>query len=229
MKSKPLSLLLILTLFIASCKLDNPILPGQPGYVASTPPGGNTTGTGTGTGMGTGAVTAGTYYFKGTIGTQAFNWQVTNNLSGWVMGSVTGSGTGLESIVLNTNASQQQSLDIQFINNIALATGESALTYFNNYIPTGTWNFAVQFADFSTLTKSIYLFYTDSNGNFYTNADVQTGSVTVVSVTPMAANSFFSNSLKITFTINNCVLNPQDATLSPVTLSNASATVLLED
>jgi len=233
MKTKLIITLAILVAFIASCKLDEPILPGQPGYVRSFPPGGDTTGTGTGTGgTGTGAVTSGTYFIKGTLGSQAFDWVVTNDAIGWVMVSDNAAGSGWESGFINTAAPGGQAIDVQFINATTQAQGESDLTYFNDYIPTGTWAFATQADNVNTLIKSVYIFYYDADGNFYQNADVQTGTVTVTSVTPMAANNFFSNSLKVSLTISNCVLNPsgQSSTpLNPITLSNVSTTLMIED
>ncbi len=215
-------------LFISACKLDKPVFPKS---TTST----GTTDTGSGSGTGTGTTTSGEYYFKGTIDGQSINWQVTDNVSGWVTGSNSGGSvdkgvyTGsLEALLSAADVSQPQ-LGIQFetFNIDYIQNDEPA--YFNSFVNTGAWTYTASSNDIVAGKKSLEVNYADSKGNAYTSVGVQTSStVTVLSVTPVPAELGINESLKIKLQFS-CKLYPASGSGNALTVTNAEATVRLED
>jgi len=237
MKTLPFSLFFAcIVLFISACKLDKPIFPKLKSTTSTGTTGtGTGSGSGTGSGTGTGTTTSGEYYFKGTIDGQSINWQVTDNFTGWVTGS-SGDGsvdkgvyTGSLEALLSAADVYQPQLGIQFETFYIDYIQNDEPTYFNSFVNTGAWTYTASSNDIVAGKKSLEVNYADSKGNAYTSVGVQTGSTaTVLSVTPVPAEFGINESLKIKIQFS-CKLYPVGGSGNALTVTNAEATVRLED
>jgi hypothetical protein len=211
---------LFLMAVVSSCKLEGDVLP--PGATA------------TGTNPGTDPTTiTGEYYFKGTLNGQNLTWQTTDGVKGWVIGSAAATSNNAGDITGSLSAliSQAQTLNpqigVEFGTYHVLPTDDKK-AIFNDFIKTGILAFGT---DHNAIdAKFINISYTDSQGNFYTSATgAQTGSTAnIISVTPMPATLGSGATLKIKLTFN-CKLYSIDASTPALTLTNAEATVSLEN
>jgi hypothetical protein len=219
MKAASTATILLLTISIFSACKNDPV-----DYSVK-----NTAGT---TGGTTTTVTS-DLYFKGSLNGTAFNWAVTDGLTGWVTGSASalstdkGDVTGSLIALISASTTLQPQIGIQF-STYFVASGNDKLTYFNSFVTTGAWALATNNSQ-TVGTKAIIMQYTDSKGKAYTSIGTQTGaSVNIVSATPVAATPGVNASLKIKLTIN-CALYPVDNTGGPLLLSNGEATLMLEN
>lgn len=174
------------------------------------------------------------YYVKGTLNGQPWNWNVPADQSGYVVGSssilpnnqgvISGGITALVSSASNV----QPQLGIEF-KTFTKNENDDAATIFNNFVTTGAWTYASTLAYVSG-TKSVVIYYTDSNGKTYSSIGAQSGSsLNVVSSTPVSGSVYNSDpGLKIKLTFN-CKLYPTDGTGNTLTITNTEATVFLDD
>jgi len=216
---------------LAACTVDKPILPKK---ITST--GTNVKDT-TGTGK-TGTDTTGTaktdttksgYYFKGTLGSQAFDWEVTNNVSGWIMATLDVSGTLTAYIGSSGTFQPQYGVEIISSSIDTAASAQAKSTYFNSFISTGAWAYVTAFP-YNVNAKAVIINYIDSNGNGYSSVGPQTGSTaTVISVTKIAADAHYNESLKIKLSLNCILYSADGSNAAPIKLSNAETTVRLEN
>lgn len=224
-----------LLLFFASCKLDKPILPGDPGYVKSTLPGDTTT---TGNGSGGSTNTSATYYVKGTLNGKAFDWEA--DYKNWGTGDGKNSSTdpnGIETAELDgiissyTSTTSIPDIGIGFrtyqvdLNN---QSQTAIIAYFNGFVTTGNWDLATN-SNLTPNTKNIVIYYDDANGNSYSSEGVQTGNTAnVTSVKQVAASLLERESLDIKVTFS-CRLYNLDGSGSSITLTNAQASINIPD
>lgn len=99
--------------------------------------------------------------------------------------------------------------------------------YFNSSLKTGS----IPYAAVDTMivnTKALVIKYCDKSKKEYTSIGAQTGSANILAVTPVAATFGVNESLKIKITFA-CKLYPADGTGGTLTLTNAEATVRVED
>lgn len=225
MKTSNLMLAVTVTVFCFSgCKLDKPDFSKISTNINSTT---NTSG-----GTSPVNVTA-EYYLKGTLNGKALTWQVdpssvyatgTSSALSMDKGNITGELTATISEFNNS----KPLFGVEF-RNIQVNTSEDITAYFNSFINTGTWPFATSLSDLTSMAKSLVIDYTDDKGNAYSSVGPQTGNnATVVSVTQIPKQLGTAESLKIKLTFS-CQLYPVDGIGSSLTLSNAEATVHLED
>jgi hypothetical protein len=242
-----LTLVFAISTLLWGCKLDKPILPGDPGYVKSTTTG-NTTGTGTGTGTtgtgtstggtGTGTTTSASYYVKGTLGGKAFDWEV--DYTNWGTGDGKNSSTdqnGIETAELDgvissyTSTSAIPAISIGFrtyqvdLNN---QDQTAIIAYFNSYVTTGNWNLATD-GILAPSTKKIVFYYNDANGNSYSSEGIQTGSTAnITSVKQVPSSSGVRESVDIQLTFS-CELYNLNGSGSNIMLTNAQASINIPD
>jgi len=208
---------LFLSAAISGCKLDGDVLPAD-AVLKSTD---------------SVTTTTSEYYFKGTLNGQTVNWPVTGDINGWFTGSGSatsnnaGDITGSLSALITAAKAQNPAFEVEFGTFHVLPTDVKS-TIFNAFIQPGSFAYGTD--NNAIDAKFITISYTDSQGNFYTSATgTQTGSTAnVVSVTPVPAGLGTNESLKIKLTFS-CTLYPIIATGTSITLTNAEATVLLEN
>ncbi|MDR6944947.1 hypothetical protein [Mucilaginibacter pocheonensis] len=214
-----LFILLLLTITINSCKPDPALYPTRvvpiPGYK------GDDAGTNTGT-----------YYFKGTLDGQALNWQETTGVDGWVVGSAAatsndqGNITGNLSALLSAAKTLQPSVAVEIGTFHVLADADKSVV-FNSFVTTGSWAFGTE--NNAIDARYVTISYTDSEGNFYTSAKgAQTGTVNIVSVTPVPKEPGKEEGLKIKLTFS-CTLYPEEGSGASLTLTNAETTLWFEN
>jgi hypothetical protein len=173
------------------------------------------------------------YYFKGTLNGQALNWDVTNGTTGWINGSASsltntnGQITGSLTALLSAAGSFEPQLGFEFETfNVLPVDDESVI--FNNFIQVGAFSYATA-SGFAVGTKALIITYTDGQGNKYTSVGAQTGSsLNIVSVTQIPATIGTNESLRINLTFS-CTLYPVSGTGASLTITNATASVLLVD
>jgi hypothetical protein len=175
-----------------------------------------------------------TYYVKGTLNGQAWNWQVPADGSTYVVGSSSSLGnyqgtiSGGITALVSASAGFQPQLGIEF-KTFNKGEDDDATTVFNNFVNTGNWAFASTL-NYTVGTKSIVVYYTDNAGNQYSSTGSQSGSsFNVVTVTPVTGSVYNSDSglkIKVTF---NCKLYPVSGTGSAITITNTEATVFLDN
>ncbi len=228
---KLLSLIALAVSILASCQKDPPDFKA---YFAAN-------GTGTATGGGTTTSTGGgstanasDYYFKGTLNGAAFDWQVTDNVNGWIYVAAaittvdTGVTTGnIQAVIENATANAVPQLNLTF-ETISLNSGQNQSTYIKSFLATGAW--VVDSTLFMPATvKAILVNYTDAQGNAYWSVGAQAGSnAKLVAVTSVAASGHTKSGFKVKLTFN-CNLYPVLGTGNTIVLSNAEATVFLGD
>jgi hypothetical protein len=232
MKTSTFALSLVsVVFFFSACKLDTPVFPKLRSTTAV-----DTTSTGTGTtGTGTGTSASSEYYFKGTMGTQAFDWGVTDDANGWVVGSSangsTDKGVITDGITALFSASKgyKPQFGIEF-RTFQVNYDDDKSAYFNSFVKTGAWAYAAD--DSYIVNKKLIAFtYTDINGKGYSSEGVQTGSsANVISVTqvPALSNVSLDESLKIKISFS-CTLYPIDGSGDQIKISNAEAIVNLQN
>jgi hypothetical protein len=216
---KAVTFLFLLTA-INSCKPDPDIYPTKiipiPGYVKPD----------------TSAASTGDYYLKGTLNGQALNWQETDGFDGWVTGSASatsndqGEITGSLTALLTDSKQLKPQFGVEIGMFHALPNDDKSVV-FKSFVKTGTWNFGTDHdaAD----AKFVSITYVDNQGNLYTSAKgAQTGSVNIASITSVPAEIGREEGLKIKLTFS-CTLYPIDGTGTSLTLTNAEATVWLEN
>jgi hypothetical protein len=174
------------------------------------------------------------YYLKGTLNGKAVTWQAAIDGSpGYVTGSSgalsldQGVTTGELTALLSATTGYQPQLGVGF-RTFNVNYNQDIPAYFNSFVNTGAWAYAVN-DNHTAGVKAIAIYYTDAQGKTYTSVGAQTGgSANVVAVTPEAARVGSNESLKIKLTFS-CTLYPTDGTGATLALTNAEATVLLED
>jgi hypothetical protein len=218
-KTNLTQLFVIVVLFFTSCKKDN----------SATKPGSTTT-TSTTT---TSTTITSTYYLKGTLNGQDLIWQVADGPQDYVTGSSSslsraqGVTTGGLTALLSASTGLQPQLGIEF-RTLQVDYTQDYPTYFNAFVNTGTWVYAAN-NNYTAGAKAIAIYYTDAQGKAYSSIGSQTGSsANVASVTAIPAQLGSNESLKIKLTFS-CKLYPADGTGSTLSITNADATVLLED
>jgi hypothetical protein len=236
MKTSTFTLFLVsIVLFFSACALDKPVLPKS----ATSTTGTGTTGTGT-TGTGSGTNTGGSsgYYFKGTLASQAFDWEVSNdNLSNWITGSESSlfvfekqeSGPLIADFGAAAN-NQQPEFQIEFYRFTvdSAASAQTKSTAFNSFIKPGSWSLATTYGLVDS-TKTLVIDYTDVNGTKYYSAGPQpTKTANIISVTSVPADANDNESLKIKIAFT-CTLYATDGSGKTIQLNNVDATVRLEN
>jgi hypothetical protein len=174
------------------------------------------------------------YYLKGTLNGQAVTWQAAIDGSpGYFAGSASvlsrdlGVTTGELTALLSASAGLKPQLGVGF-RTFKVNYDQDIPAYFNNFINTGAWAYAAN--DNHTVgVKALTIYYTDAQGKTYSTIGLQTGSISNVSaVTQVAARLGSNESLKVKLTFS-CTLYPTDGTGANLSLTNAEATVLVED
>ena len=163
--------------------------------------------------------TPGEYYFKGTIDGKQIDWKASmTSLSGYVTGSGY-SGTSAYALIGKMPYLTPQ-INLQF-------TANPSSTDFNSAVVPGDIQLATEV--FPEDTKQwLQIHYIDNDGKAYSSVDEnQTGTATVLSVTPIAANGLHSRMLKIKV-VFTCMLYPTDGGDS-ISLTNGEATLQVED
>ena len=214
--SKFAPLLIVTILFLSACTLDPPIFPKTTSSSRTT------------------TTTKSGYYLKGTLNNQAVDWEVTDNITGWLSGSNSemttdsqGDISGGLSAAIVASAGLEPEIQIEF-HTFQVAAGGDKSAYFHSFITTGPWIFAAS-SNIPVTPQTLVIDYIDDAGKAYTSEGMQTGnSANIVSVTPIAATGSSAESLKIKLTFN-CNLYPIDGSSGTITLTNAEATVKLED
>lgn len=227
-------------LFFASCKLDKPILPGDPGYVQSTPPGGGSTGTG-GSGK-SGTLYGLTGYIKGTLDGSAFDWEVTNpfqkwtyNYAGTEVGNVQATYTGdLQGDFGSTDSTNQQMITISFHTLHADTTTQDSATiakYFYGFLTTGSWNYSTT-NNYATNVKQVSVTYSDANGNTFSTDDAPqpqaNATFNVLSVTKLSPTLYQAEGAELSVAFS-CTLYSADGSGKSVTFNNVTSKFDLED
>jgi len=171
-----------------------------------------------------------TYYFQGTLNGQVTTWQVSNGVTGYVVGSEPNASinaavvNGIIASLSEDTGTQQFGVEFRTFE----APTQNIPAYFDGFVNTGAWAYATTDV-YTAGTKAIAIYYTDSQGNAYSSIGPQNGSsVKVMSVIQVPATLTANESLQINLTFN-CTLYPVSGTGSNVTLTNGTATVLLED
>ncbi|HMG11123.1 MAG TPA: hypothetical protein VK609_21565 [Mucilaginibacter sp.] len=178
------------------------------------------------------AESTGDYYFKGTLNGQALNWQETNGLDGWVTGSASatsndqGEITGSLTALLTDSKELKPQLGVEIGMFHALPNDDKSAV-FKAFVKTGSWNFGTDHD--AVDAKFVSITYLDSQGNLYSSAKgAQTGSINIASITSVPAEIGREEGLKIKLTFS-CTLYPIEGTGASLTLTNAEATVWLEN
>lgn len=233
-------LFLAALLFFASCKLDKPILPGDPGYVKSTPPGGGSTGTGGNNNNG--AAYGLTGYIKGTLNGTAFDWEVTNPFQNWAYnyGGVSYGNTqntyigDLQGDFSSLDASNQQSISISFHTfQVDSTKGDSAAIakYFYSFLTTGSWNYSLNH-NYVPDVKQVSVMYTDPAGNIFSTEEAPqpqaNATFNVLSVTKLSATPYQSDGLEVNVSFS-CTLYSAGSSGKSVTFNNVTSKFDLED
>lgn len=174
------------------------------------------------------------YYFKGNLNGKATDWEATTTGTGWAAGSRAtlsndaGDISGGITALLTDIPSQQPQFGIEF-KTFNKGVDADVTTVFNSFVKTGTWAYAST-NDYTIGTKSLVIYYTDSNGNQYSSIGSQTGSgANVLSVTQVTGDAYNIDAglrIKLTF---NCTLYPVSGTGSAITIANGEATVFLDN
>lgn len=174
----------------------------------------------------------GDHYFKGTLNGQALNWQETDGFDGWVTGSAAalsndqGEITGSLIALLSDSKEFKPQLGVEIGMFHALPNDDKSVV-FNSFVKTGTWNFGTDHD--AAGAKFVSITYVDSQGNLYSSAKgAQTGSVNIASITSVPAEIGREEGLKIKLTFS-CTLYPIEGAGASLTLTNAEATVWLEN
>jgi hypothetical protein len=174
------------------------------------------------------------YYFKGSLNGTATDWEATITGTGWTAGSSAalvndqGDISGGITAELTYFPAQQQVFGIEF-KTFDKGPDADAATVFNGFVQAGAWAYAST-TDYIKATKSIVIYYTDSNGNQYSTIGSQTGStanvVSAIQVTGDAYNSDAGLKIKMTFT---CTLYPVSGAGGSIKITNGEATMFLDD
>ncbi|MGN6637313.1 MAG: hypothetical protein ACTHJ8_00260, partial [Mucilaginibacter sp.] len=174
------------------------------------------------------------YYIKGTLNGQVWNWQVPTDLSGYVVGSsaAVSNDQGTISGGLTALVSAASGLQPQFgieLKTFTKKEDEDAPAIFNAFVTTGSWTYA-NTLDYTTGTKSVVVYYTDSNGKTYSSIGSQSGSsMSIISAKPVPGSVYNSDSgLKVKLTFS-CKLYPTDGTGNTLTITNTEATVFFDE
>jgi len=214
---------------------------------------GGSTGTGTGTGGSTGTSdTTGTsdpgdrpddpdhpdeprdYYFKGTLNGKNLAWNVTDNFTGWAIGSGStvandmGDLQGGLSALLSASEGFKPQLGVEFYEiNVRFDADKTA--YLKGFITTGVWPLATKDADLQPGKKGIVIRYIDAGGTEYSSLGAQTGGdAKVSSVTYIPTQLGVNDAFKIKLTFN-CTLYPVSGTGASLSLANGQAVIRLEN
>lgn len=174
------------------------------------------------------------YYFKGTLNGHALTWQAAIDGSpGYFTGSRSstslyqGINTGGLTALLSGASGSSPQLGVEF-RTFSIDLSQDVPAYFNSFVNTGVWVYATG-SNYTPGTKAIAIYYTDSTGKQYSSFGTQAGSTAnVLTVTPLPAQLGINESSKIKLTFA-CTLFPVDGTGNTLSLTNAEATVMLED
>jgi hypothetical protein len=172
------------------------------------------------------------YYLKGTLNNQALTWQVTDGVKDWVVGSYSsisndkGVLSGYLGGLISASTTFKPQIGVQF-RTYHLNYDQDKSAYFNSFLSTGTISFATT-DNYTTGTKAFAITYVDAQGKQYSSIGTQTTSASIVSISPVAAGFGWKESEKIKVTFS-CTLYPTDGTGSALTLTNAEATVRMEN
>jgi len=227
------------SLLFASCKVDKPILPGDPGYVQSTPPGGgSTTGTGSGGNGNTGNGNSANYYIKGSLNGTAFDWEATTDYKDWITNSVfvgnidSGITTGALQAGFYSAQTNLPAINIAFgtmqVNYNTLDSAAIA-KYFYSFMTTGSWSYALNNNNGQPNVKVVEILYSDANGGNYSSLGPQNNSTfNIVSITKLntTINGVDGLVMKVTF---SCTLYKGDGSGKTITLTNGESTVEMDD
>jgi hypothetical protein len=179
------------------------------------------------------STTTNQYYVKATINNAPIDWEVTDNNTNWVPATAS-QGSSDEGVFTGSLTAQIYGaknylplIGIDF-RTLYLSYEDDKTAYFNNFVTTGAWNFAVS-PFYAKDTKSVIVYYTDSNGHAYSSVSThQTGTLKVVSVTRIPATLVDNEALKIKVAFS-CILYPLDDSGDTIALTNVDATVYMED
>jgi hypothetical protein len=172
------------------------------------------------------------YYVQGTLGQQAWNWQVPADGSGYAVGSSTSEsvdqGTATGGITaLVSGSGQHPQLGIEF-KTFTKLMGFDGATVLSNFLTTGSWAYASDLS-YTPGTKSVVVYYTDNNGKTYSSIGVENGTnFSVQSVTPVSGSVYNADpgfKIKLIF---SCILYPTDNTGGVLAAENVEATVFLD-
>jgi len=172
------------------------------------------------------------YYIKGTLNNSLIDWEVTDDNTNWITATASqgsnnqGVFTGSLTAQIYAAKGYQPLIGIDF-RTLYLSYEDDKTAYFNGFVTTGSWNFAST-PFYNKGSKSVIVYYTDSQGNPYSSVGAQAGSLKVVSVTRIPAILVNNEALKIKVAFS-CTLYPLSGTGSTVTLTNVDATMYMED
>ncbi len=250
-----------LILFLFSCSKDpadyRAYDAAHPHSVTDTTKTGGTHGTGGSTGTGTGGSTGtsdttGTsdpgdrpddpdhpdepkdYYFKGALNGKNLAWNVTDNFSGWVIGSSStvandmGDLKGGLGALLSASEGFKPQLGVEFYEiNVRFDADKTA--YLKGFITTGAWLLATKSTDLQPGKKVIVIHYVDANGTEYSSLGAQaTGTFKVSSVTYIPPQPGINDAFKIKLTFN-CTLYPVSGAGPSLSLIDGKAVIRLEN
>lgn len=173
------------------------------------------------------------YYFAGTLNGKKLSWNVTDNLSGWVIGSsstVANNNTGYLQgglgFLLSASEIFKPQLSIEF-DYVNLRVDADKIAYLKNFITTGDWLLATKDVDFQPGKKVIVIHYADASGMECSSLGAQTGgNAKVSSVTYIPPQPGIKDAFKIKLTFN-CVLYPVNSIGAPLTLADGKAVIKL--
>jgi len=172
------------------------------------------------------------YYVRGNLGQQAWNWQVPADGSGYAVGSGSSVSNNQGNLsggitALVSGAGQHPQLGIEF-KTINKPMDADAATVLKNFITTGAWTYASTL-DYTIGTKSVVVYYTDSNGKTYSTIGAENGTIfNVQSVTAVTGSTYNADpGLKVKLTFS-CLLYPTDGTGGVLAAESVEATVFLD-
>jgi len=173
------------------------------------------------------------YYFEGTLNGKKLTWNVTDNFSGWVIGSSstvannTGDLQGGLGFLISASEGFKPQLGVEF-DEVNVRFDADKAAYLKGFITTGTWSLATKDADLQPGKKAIVIHYADAGGVGYSSVGAQTGNVKVSSVTYIPPQLGINDAFKIKLTFN-CTLYPVSGTGATLVLTDGKAVVRLEN
>lgn len=221
---KKLSLLLFLSLSLFSCQ--KPIVfPEGAGPGETAKPG-----------SGTETTANAIYYVKGNLDGIAISWIIKDEFdSKWAAGTsarslrdqgvAIGYTGGSISLITTDPRDYFPRVTIEF-GTTKVNFDDDLYSYLKSFLTTGNWNYAPTM-DYVIGTKSVIINYTDKVGKGYSSCGAQTGTLKVLSATPLPATLGRLDGLKVKVEFS-CKLYPDDGIGNAISFTNAEALIRLE-